>query len=100
MMTQSGETDGYSVSDHIKALVKHSHARILDYCLVNNGELPQEILGRYSKDKSVIVTNDRKKVEGLGYRVVEEDFSMVVDGVIRHDPEKLAKIILSFIEEI
>ncbi|MDD5477891.1 MAG: YvcK family protein [Candidatus Omnitrophica bacterium] len=100
MMTQSGETDGYSVSDHIKALVKHSHVRILDYCLVNNGEVPQEILGRYSKDKSVIVTNDRKKVEGVGYRVVEEDFGMIVDGVIRHDPEKLAKIILSFIEEI
>jgi len=100
MMTQPGETDSYSVSDHIKALVKHSHAHILDYCLVNNGEVPQEILGRYSKDKSLLVTNDRKKAEGLGYRVVEEDFSMIVDGVIRHDPEKLAKIILSFIEEI
>lgn len=100
MMTQPGETDGYSVSDHVKALVKHSHAHILDYCLVNNGEVPPEILGRYSKDKSLLVTNDRKKTEGLGYRVVEEDFSMIVDGVIRHDPEKLAKIILSFIEEI
>jgi len=100
MMTQPGETDGYSVSDHIKALVKHSHAHILDYCLVNNGEVPPEILRRYSKDKSLLVTDDRKKAQELGYRVVEEDFSMIVDGVIRHDPEKLAKIILSFIEEI
>lgn len=100
VMTQPGETDGYTVSDHIKALVKHSCARVLDYCLVNNGEVPQEILGRYSKDNSTFVINDRKKVEGLGYRLVEEDFSMIVDGVIRHDAEKLAKIILSFIEEI
>ncbi|MDO8488575.1 MAG: YvcK family protein [Candidatus Omnitrophota bacterium] len=100
VMTQPGETDGYSVCDHIKALVKHSHARILDYCLVNNGEVSQEILGRYSKDNSTLVINDRKKVEGLGYRIVEEDFSMIADGVIRHDAEKLAKIILSFIEEI
>jgi len=100
MMTQPGETDGYSVADHIQALVKHSHVHILDYCLVNNGEVPPEILGRYSKDKSLLVINDRKQAEGLGYRVVEEDFSMVVEGVIRHDPEKLAKIILSFIEEI
>lgn len=100
MMTQPGETDGYSVSDHIKALVKHSHAHILDYCLVNNGQVPQEILQRYSQDKSLLVINDRKKAEGLGYRVVDEDFSMIVDGVIRHDPEKLAKIILSFIDEI
>ena len=100
VMTQPGETDGYAVSDHVNALVKHSHARILDYCLVNNGEVPKDVLVRYSKDKSLLVINDRKKTEGLGYRVVEEDFSMIVDGVIRHDSEKLAKIILSFIEEI
>ncbi len=100
VMTQPGETDGYSVSDHIKALVSHSHPHILDYCVVNNGEVPTEILKRYSQDNSSLVINDRKKVEGIGYRVVEEDFIMITDGVIRHDPERLAKIILSFIEEI
>ncbi|MDD5059891.1 MAG: YvcK family protein [Candidatus Omnitrophica bacterium] len=100
VMTQPGETDGYSVSDHIKALVSHSHPHILDYCVINNGEVPSEILSRYSQDKSVLVINDRKKVESIGYRVVEEDFSMISEGVIRHDSEKLAKIILSFIEEI
>lgn len=100
VMTQPGETDGYTVSGHIKALVNHSHARILDYCVVNNGVVPDEVLKRYSVDNSVLVANDRKKVEGMGYRVVEEDFSMIQDGVIRHDSERLAKIILSFIEEI
>lgn len=100
VMTQPGETDGYTVSDHIKALVRHSSARVLDYCLVNTGEVPKEVLERYSKDNSNFVINDRKKVEGLGYRLVEEDFSMIVDGVVRHDTERLAKIILSFIEEI
>ncbi|MDP2830865.1 MAG: YvcK family protein [Candidatus Omnitrophota bacterium] len=100
VMTQPGETDGYSVSDHIKALFKHSHEQILDYCVVNNGEVPGEVLKRYSQDNSLLVVNDRKKVENLGVRVVEEDFSMIADGVIRHDAEKLAKIILSFIDEI
>jgi uncharacterized cofD-like protein len=100
VMTQPGETDGYSVSDHIKALLKHSHEQVLDYCVVNNGEVPEEILKRYSQDNSLLVVNDRKRIENLGYRVVEEDFTMVQDGVIRHDPEKLARIILSFIEEI
>ena len=100
VMTQPGETDGYSVSDHIKALLKHSDEHILDYCVVNNGELPGEVLKRYSQNNSLLVVNDRKKIENLGVRVVEEDFSMIQDGVIRHDAEKLAKIILSFIEEI
>jgi len=100
VMTQPGETDGYSVSDHIKALLKHSNEQILDYCVVNNGEVPAEVLKRYSKDNSLLVVNDRKKIENLGVRLVEEDFSMIAGGVIRHDAEKLAKIILSFIEEI
>jgi uncharacterized cofD-like protein len=100
VMTQPGETDGYSVADHIKALLQHSHEQILDYCIVNNGEVPGEVLKRYSHDNSLLVVNDRKKIESLGVRVVEEDFSMITDGVVRHDPEKLAKIILSFIEEI
>ncbi len=100
VMTQPGETDSYTVSDHIKALAIHSWPHILDYCVVNNGEVPQEVLGRYSKQNSQLVINDRRKVENMGYRVVEEDFSMIQDGVIRHDPEKLARIILSFIEEI
>ena len=62
--------------------------------------IPDEILKRYSQDNSLLVVNDRKKIENLGVRLVEEDFSMIQDGVIRHDAEKLARIILSFIEEI
>ncbi|MCK9430551.1 MAG: YvcK family protein [Candidatus Omnitrophica bacterium] len=100
VMTQPGETDGYSVCDHIKALAAHSSEHILDYCIVNNGEVPEQVLKRYSGENSLLVVNDRKNIENLGYRVVEEDFIMVQDGVIRHDAEKLAKIILSFIEEI
>lgn len=100
VMTQPGETDGYSVCDHIKALAAHSSERILDYCVVNNGEVPEQVLKRYAGENSLLVVNDRKNIESLGYRVVEEDFIMIQDGVIRHDAEKLAKIILSFIEEI
>ncbi|MFA5005126.1 MAG: YvcK family protein [Candidatus Omnitrophota bacterium] len=100
VMTQPGETDNYSVSDHISAMVKHSSARILDYCLVNTGDVPQDIVERYTKQNSSRVLCDRKKIEQMGYRVIEEDFVTIQDGVIRHDPEMLARIILGFIEEI
>ena len=100
MMTQPGETDGYTASDHIKALVGHSHPRVLDYCIVNTGEMPQETLRRYAQQNSYLVVNDRKKIENMGYRVVEDDFGTVENDVVRHDPVKLAKIILGFIEEI
>lgn len=100
VMTQPGETEGYSASDHIMALVNHSNPRIFDYCIVNTGEIPQGILKRYAEDNSYIVVNDRKKIENLGYRVIEDDFSIVENEVVRHDPLNLAKIILGLIEEI
>ena len=99
-MTQPGETDGFSASDHVRTLVKHSHPKVLDYCVVNTGEIPQSILKRYAQQGSFPVVNDRKKIENMGYRVVEDDFGIIEAAVIRHDPIKLAKIILGLIEEI
>ncbi len=99
-MTQPGETDGYSACDHIKVMIKHSHPRILDYCIVNTGEIPSEALNRYAQQNSYLVVNDRKKVENMGYRVIEDDFGIVENEVVRHDPAKLARIILGLIEEI
>jgi len=99
-MTQPGETDGFAASDHIKVLISHSHPRVFNYCVVNTGEIPQEILKRYAQQNSYLVMNDRKKIEDMGYRVIEDDFGIIEEGVVRHDPVKLAKIILGFVEEI
>lgn len=99
-MTQPGETDNYSASDHIRALLAHSHPKIIDYCIVNTAEIHQDILQRYVEQGSHLVVNDRKKIEDMGYRVIEDDFGVIEDTLIRHDPSKLAKIILGLIEEI
>ncbi|MBU1090617.1 MAG: YvcK family protein [Candidatus Omnitrophica bacterium] len=100
VMTQPGETDDYKASDHIKSLIEHTSSRILDYCIINSGEIPKEVLARYTEDKSYSVANDRKDIENLGYRVIEEDLAMVEENVVRHDSTKLAKIILALAEEI
>jgi len=99
VMTQPGETDGYRASDHIKALLSHSHPRIVDYCILNSGPAPQAMLERYKQQNSYPVSRDRENIENMGYRVVEEDI-LISDDLVRHNPLKLAKIILSFIEEI
>lgn len=100
VMTQPGETDGYGASDHIKVLIGHSHPRVLNYCIVNTGEIPSGILQRYALENSYLVINDRKKIENMGYRVIEDDFAIVENEVIRHDPVKLARIIFGLMEEI
>ena len=100
IMTQPGETDGYSASMHVRTLISHSHPRIFDYCILNSREINHMILKRYQQDKSYPVKNDIEKIENMGYRVIEDDVVAVAEGVIRHDPLKLARIILGFIEEI
>ena len=55
---------------------------------------------KYAKQGSYLVENDRRKIEDLGYRVIEDDFGVIEDTLIRHDPLRLAKIILGLIEEI
>jgi len=99
VMTQPGETDNFAASDHIKAIIAHSNPRVLDYCIVNSSSIPKEILMRYEMQNSLPVTSDRKIIEQMGYRVIEEDV-VVTDDVVRHDQQKLAKIILGLIEEI
>jgi uncharacterized cofD-like protein len=99
IMTQPGETDSFSASIHIKTLLNHSHPRVLDYCIVNTGEISTSILKRYAQENSYPVVNDRKNIEHMGYRVIEEDM-VIAEDVARHDPLKLGKIILSFVEEI
>jgi uncharacterized cofD-like protein len=47
VMTQPGETDGYTASMHVKSLIEHSHPRIIDYCVVNSGKIPPDIQKRY-----------------------------------------------------
>lgn len=99
VMTQSGETDNFTASDHMKALIKHTHPRIFDYCVLNSGEIPEEILKRYEQEGSRPVARDIKNIANMGYRAVEDDV-VSTEKVVRHDPLKLARIIMGFIEEV
>jgi uncharacterized cofD-like protein len=99
VMTQLGETDGYRASDHIRALIQHSHPHILDYCVLNSGEVPENLRQRYAKEKAYPVVNDSRTIEGMGYRVIE-NVVMGVEDLARHDASKLASMIVGFIEEI
>jgi len=99
IMTQPGETDDFKASSHIKALASHSHPRVFDYCVVNLGNIPEQVIKRYADDGSSPVISDRKYIESMGYRVVEDDSIIIEGGVIRHDPLRLGKIIVGLIEE-
>ncbi|MDO8747717.1 MAG: YvcK family protein [Candidatus Omnitrophota bacterium] len=98
VMTQPGETDGYTAYEHIRAIIEHSSPRIIDYCVVNSRLISQELLEKYQQDNSFPVLIDIDKIRHAGYRVIEGDLVNSLD-YVRHDSEKLAKIVIDLIQE-
>lgn len=73
VMIQPGETSGYTVGDHLKALVDHIGGGVVDFVLANTGTPAADVLKKYEKAHAYPVSIDRKKVESLGASLIEAD---------------------------
>jgi uncharacterized cofD-like protein len=98
VMTQPGETDGYTAWDHLAALEAHAGARFIDAVVVNDGEIPREALQRYAEMGAAPVEPDRARLEAAGYRVVA-DRLVRQNLYLRHDAERLSDRIFDLIRE-
>lgn len=92
IMTQPGETEGYSAADHAQALAEHCGGNLFSNVLVNNRTPSAEMLRRYEAEHSGMVHVDRARLEAMGLNVVEHDL-LTEDGKIRHDPDRLARAV-------
>lgn len=99
VMTQSGETDYYKASDHIKAIIEHSGKGIVDYCVVNTGKVPAKLLEKYKQENAYPIVMDEDGIKKLGCKAIE---ATVIDteNFIRHDPDKLAKVIMDIYQAV
>lgn len=94
VMTQPGETDGFTVSDHVRTILQHvENRRIIDTVLVNN-YLPEEALEKYKAENSYPVLADYEELKKLGvnvfeYRLTDNDSS----GYVRHNPSRLMRAV-------
>ena len=99
VMTQPGETDGYSVSDHIRAIERHSYEGIVDYCIINTAAIPEELKENYEKDGAELVKIDYGPLNKLGVKLIGSDLVGIKDNHVRHDPERLARAIINLVAE-
>ena len=97
IMTEPGQTDDFSLYDHIKAILDHARNSIIDYCIYDTGEIIPEYVRRYNEQGADIVEQDIKKIKDLGIRVIQRNFSVVEDHSIRHDPVLVADSIIELI---
>lgn len=96
VMTQPGETDGFSAYDHIRAIEAHVGQRLFEYAVVNTGTPESHLLEKYQKTGSVLVEADTDRIKGAGYKAITGNFISETD-VVRHDAPMVAETIMKAI---
>ncbi|GIQ67463.1 YvcK family protein [Xylanibacillus composti] len=89
VMTQPGETDDYTVSDHLNAVYRHVGHRLFDYVIVNNGTIPEDVQQRYAEKGAKAVQLDGEEVTKRGYKVIADEL-VLFQTYLRHNAEKLS----------
>ena len=95
IMTEPGQTDNYSVADHINAILSHCGTGIVDYCIYDTGEIVPEYIKKYNMEGQDLVEQDIYKIKGIKF--LQRNLSMIKDGLIRHDPNLVASSIIELI---
>lgn len=97
VMTQPGETDNYSVSDHLDAIYDHIGHHLFDYVIVNNGEIPPHVESKYAEIGAKAVQLDIDEVTKRGHHVIADQL-VLFRTFLRHDAERLSHHIYKLVE--
>lgn len=95
IMTEPGQTDNYSVSDHLNAIIEHCGNGIVDYCIYDTGEVVPEFIKKYNREGQDLVEQDIDKVRGVKF--LQRNLSVITNDLIRHDPNLVAASIIELI---
>ena len=96
MMTQPGETDDLTASDHVRLLNGYLGKRKINTVIVNNGHIDKKIVRKYENlEQKNQVKYDKKELEKITENIIADDLVSIEDGTIRHNTKKLAFHIFS-----
>lgn len=95
IMTQAGETDGYTAFDHVQALLENTCSDFLDYCIVNSKRVDTPLISRYAEEGAEEVVLDEERFGGSGIKLIKKNLVRIVDNkYIRHNAAALADAII------
>lgn len=97
-MTQPGETDNFTVNDHVQMLEKYIGKNTIDAVIATNTEVNDELLDKYAtEEQKDPVRIDYENIIKENYELLEGDLLTTADGTIKHDSLKLSSIIFSYL---
>jgi uncharacterized cofD-like protein len=98
LMTQPGETPGYSAADHVRAIYRHAGPGLFDWIVVNHAPISQRLLRRYRAQHAEPVRADLHELQRMGLRCILDEL-VEEDGVARHDAARITRLVLEeFVE--
>ena len=97
IMTEPGQTDNYALSDHLKAIDEHVGIDLIDYCLVDTGEIIPEYIRKYNKEGADVVEFDSKKTGEYNVKILKRNMSCIKENKIRHNSDIIASTIIEMI---
>lgn len=99
IMTQDGETEGYTAADHLEALLAHGEPGMVDLCLANSAPVEQGLVEKYREEDAAPLVVDRERIKALGPHLVERPVASHGAHYARHDPELLAQALMELYRE-
>lgn len=93
IMSQQGETEGYTASDHLKAIEKHSYEGIADIVIANNAVIPESLKMKYAEEHAHVVEIDSEEILKKA-KLVQGNLLLVRSDKIRHNFSRLARTIM------
>lgn len=97
IMTELGQTDDYTLSDHIKAIQDYLGEGIVEYCIYDTGEIIPEYIHKYNVEGSDVVLADTQKAKSLGVKLIQRNLSKIENDVIRHDSDIMGATIIQLV---
>ncbi len=98
MMTQRGETNDYTASDHVKAIHRHVGEEIIDIIIVNNSPIKEELALAYEKERAYPVKIDREELAKMNIEIIEDELFDESVPFVRHNYKKVAKLIYRLVD--
>ena len=98
IVTQPGETDGFTVGDHVKLLNRYLKDKKVSVVIANNKKISEAMAKKYSSEEQKDpVRIDREELDKIGVELIEEDLLTIDDNTLKHDSLKLSSLIFSYL---
>jgi len=93
LMTQPGETQDYSLADHVRAIYSHTRRKFIDWVVASNQGVSPEVARRYRRRGAEPVRVDIKDLQRIGVRCLLDNL-LEEHGVVRHNAARLSQLLV------